>query len=114
MNEMTATLFMKFERLVQADQVPRLQPENQWLLDHLHPRLQVQGPLGLFYWQWLALPLGLCLAWFAGALLGRVTRAVGGANAPEPSCTNIAGTFPRPLRLAWAVALCWLLLPSLR
>jgi MscS family membrane protein len=102
--------------LAEADTAPNLQRENSWFFDHLHPRLLEQGPLGLFYWQWLALPLGLCLAWFAGALLGRVTRSVLSrvASRTAPSWHEaLQERSPGPFVLAWTVVLCVLLLPFL-
>ncbi|MBC8068600.1 MAG: mechanosensitive ion channel family protein, partial [Deltaproteobacteria bacterium] len=49
---------------------------NRWLLDHLPKSLQRPGPLELPYWQWLAMPASLVLAWMLGWALGRVTRAL--------------------------------------
>jgi MscS family membrane protein len=48
-----------------------------WTLEDLLPVVMFRpGPLGLLWWQWLALPVILALSIAAGALLGLVTRAI--------------------------------------
>ena len=49
-------------------------PEERFVAEHLPAALQQIGPRGLFYWQWLALPLLGLVAWGAGAVAGRVVE----------------------------------------
>jgi MscS family membrane protein len=50
---------------------------NRWALENLPPALLRTGPLQIFWWQWLALPLALLVAWAIGAVLARGSHAVG-------------------------------------
>ncbi len=65
------------------------------------------GPVGILWWQWLALPVLVALAILAGALLGLVTRAILGRVASRTRTgwddvivTRVAG----PLTALWAIA----------
>ena len=49
--------------------------ENRWALDNLPEVLLRTGPLGLLYWQWLALPALILIAWLGGLLLSRADPA---------------------------------------
>jgi MscS family membrane protein len=75
------------------------------------------GPADLLGWQWLALPVLLFIAWVAGVLLTRLTRAVlrritsrTATSWDDALLERIAG----PLTLIWAMAVAYLALPSLR
>ncbi len=48
-----------------------------WTLQDLLPAVMFRlGPLGLLWWQWLALPVVLAVSFAVGALLGLATRAI--------------------------------------
>lgn len=49
---------------------------DRWTLEHLPAALLVAGPLGIRWWQWLALPLLLVVSWGLGTVLGRVARGI--------------------------------------
>ncbi len=51
--------------------------KDRWIIEHLPPALLREGPFELLYWQWLAVPLITLLAWLLGAVLSRVSCAVG-------------------------------------
>jgi MscS family membrane protein len=46
------------------------------LIDHFPAALRGTGPYHLAWWQWLALPLLLLVAWVIGMVLGRVARSL--------------------------------------
>jgi MscS family membrane protein len=65
------------------------------------------GPLGILWWQWLALPVLLVLAVAAGALLGLVTRAILGrvaARARSGRGDLVVARVAGPLATLWAIA----------
>src|SRR5512142_1251711 len=74
----------------------------------LLPSVLVQaGPLGILWWQWLALPVLVALAIAVGALLGLITRAILGRVAARTRTAwddmvivRVAG----PLTTLWAIA----------
>ncbi|HLV68650.1 MAG TPA: mechanosensitive ion channel family protein [Polyangiaceae bacterium] len=85
-----------------------------WLEAHLPPLLVRSGPLGLDYYQWLLIPLALAASWLAGAVLGRVTRAVlkpivrgTSTDADDLVLERLGG----PLTLAWAAVVALVLVP---
>ena len=87
---------------------------GRWIRDHLPAPLLVEGPLALYYWQWLAVPaLGLgCLA------IGRLAAAMSDAIARPLTrkrrwAEHLIHRMGRPVTLAWALALFWVLLPYL-
>jgi MscS family membrane protein len=51
-----------------------------WLRDHLSPTLMGEGPLHVFYWQWIglaiALPLLVLLSWLIGGLLRSILTRI--------------------------------------
>jgi MscS family membrane protein len=76
-------------------------------LEHLPEPLRAEGPRGLLWSQWIALPLILAAAWVLGFLLGRVTRALLGMVARRTKATwddQLAVSIGRPLTLAWTMA----------
>src|SRR5688572_30150489 len=75
-------------------------------LEHLPGPLRAEGPRGLLWSQWIALPLLLAVAWVLGFLLGRLTQAWLGMLARRTKNTwddQVASSIGRPLTLAWAV-----------
>jgi MscS family membrane protein len=79
---------------------------DRWVLEYLPPQLLRPGPADLLWWQWLAMPLVLLLAWVLGALLGRITRIVLGHLVRRTVITwddllleRLAG----PLTVAWTL-----------
>jgi MscS family membrane protein len=83
---------------------------------HLPAPLLAEGPRGLLWWQWLALPVAVVLALLAGAGLGWLTRRILGHLAARTATTwddallaRIAG----PLGALWAIAVFTALLPAL-
>jgi MscS family membrane protein len=85
-----------------------LAPEatGAWIEKHLPPVALREGPGGLLLWQWLALPLTLFVAWLAGIVLSRVTRAVA-ATVTRRTRTKyddvLIERLAAPLTLAWTV-----------
>lgn len=70
--------------------------------------LRREGPRGLYWWQWLALPLLALVAVALGSALGFVTRRVLGHLAARTRTTwddILLQRIAAPLTLAWAVAL---------
>jgi MscS family membrane protein len=81
--------------------------EHRWLLEHLPAPLLRPGPRDLLYWQWLALPVLLLVAWILGSLLGRLTRfllARAAARTATRWDNEILARIAGPLTLAWALA----------
>jgi MscS family membrane protein len=84
--------------------------------EHLPGPLRAEGPRGLLWSQWIALPLMLAVAWVVGFLLGRLTRALMTSIARRTSATwddQLAISIGRPVTLAWTVATARLLLVPL-
>ncbi|HEX7121232.1 MAG TPA: mechanosensitive ion channel family protein [Gemmatimonadaceae bacterium] len=50
--------------------------ENRWVLENIPEALQRPGPLDLYWWQWIAVPLLLLVSWPIGVLVGRLLRAI--------------------------------------
>jgi MscS family membrane protein len=90
--------------------------ENRWALDNLPEVLLRTGPLGLLYWQWLALPALILIAWLGGLLLSRLTRRILTRFATRTATRwddEVLARGGPPLTLAWAVALAYFLVPRL-
>jgi MscS family membrane protein len=86
------------------------------LIEHLPAALRAPGPQGLAWWQWLAAPASLLLAWVVGLFLGRLTRMLLGLVARRTSAAwddKLVASVRGPLTLAWAVAAERLLVPGL-
>ena len=87
---------------------------DSWIRERLPPSLLTQGPMALYYWQWLALPLlaGLCFG--AGRLLtflsGLLARRL---LAQRPSCDRLLSGLKAPARLGWAIAAFAIAMPFL-
>jgi MscS family membrane protein len=89
---------------------------GSWIEQHLPPIALRVGPAGLSLWQWLALPLTFCLAWLAGIVLSRVTRAVLALIARRTATTyddQLLGRLSGPLTLAWTAIVELVALPFL-
>ena len=70
------------------------------------------GPLGLLWWQWLAIPVGILLAITAGKLLGFVTRLVLGRLARRtatPRDDMLLERVGQPLTWLWALLAAYLI-----
>jgi MscS family membrane protein len=79
---------------------------------YLPPWLWAVGPGGLAYWQWLALPVVVVVAWLSGLLLERLSRVVlhlVTGRDDHPIGTLAAG----PLRWLWALASAYFMLDPL-
>ena len=88
--------------------------KGSWIRDHLPAPLIAQGPKGLYYWQWLALPvLGLlCLA--AGRLLMSLSSAIARRLLSSRQWgARLLLRLRRPVTMAWALVLFWMVLPYL-
>jgi MscS family membrane protein len=87
---------------------------GRWITDHLPEALLGQGPKGIYWWQWIALPvlgalciaIGRLLAWLTGWIAAR-------ALARWTWSAPILKRLKRPLTMAWAVAVFSLLVPHL-
>jgi MscS family membrane protein len=88
--------------------------------EHLPAPLLSEGPRGLLWWQWLALPLLAVIAALLGSILGWVTRRVLGHLAARTATTWDDVLLERvgaPLTALWAIAVVtalqpWLALPQ--
>jgi len=89
---------------------------NRWLLDHLPGPLLRPGPKNLLWWQWLALPLALVLAWLVGVGLGSATRKVLTHVVKRTEGVwddQLVARLAGPLALGWMLAALYALLPLL-
>ncbi len=83
---------------------------------HLPDVLRGAGPSGLLWWQWLAIPAALLLAWVLGSALGWLTRRLLGRLAAHTETEWDDALLLRlggPLAGMWAVAALWILEPML-
>ncbi len=84
----------------------------RWALEHLPAPLLQPGPGEVLWWQWLALPLVVLLAWGLGLVLGRLTRALLARLAARTPGRWDAAIVPRvagPLTLGWGLLVAALL-----
>jgi len=87
---------------------------DRWILERLPVALLHAGPLDILYWQWLALPLLLLVAWFLGFFLARITRAILARLVAKTEATWDDAVLARiggPLTLAWLIGVAFALLP---
>jgi MscS family membrane protein len=89
---------------------------DRWFLRYVPPGLFRLGPYGLFWWQWLALPVIAIASVAVGAVLSRATRRLLSAAVRRTSLrwddlvvTGIAG----PITLSWTLVVFSALLPWL-
>lgn len=69
------------------------------------------GPLELLWWQWLAIPVLVVVAWALGSLLGRLTRAVLHRIVDASAVIwthDVVRRIGPPLTLVWALNVLWL------
>lgn len=92
-------------------------PEDlPWLRQYLPDLLLERGPRHLFYWQWVALPLLVILAWVAGYVLSRLSRRVLRRITQHTETEwddEVLKRIGGPLTLAWALVAVQVLLPFL-
>jgi MscS family membrane protein len=94
--------------------------EDRWIRERLIGAgldpLLLLGPLGLAWWQWLAVPLVLIGAWILGRLLGALTRGVLGRLVKRTRADwddKLVKSIGPPLSLAWGLLVFSVALPSL-
>lgn len=78
--------------------------------------LLLEGPFGLLWWQWLALPLLAIGAWLLGRLLGGVTRAILGRVSARTEASwddRLLERVGPQLTFAWGLVVFGSALPSL-
>ncbi len=83
------------------------QLSHRWVLDHLPQPLLQPGPRELLWWQWLALPILVFLAWTLALLAARLSVSLLGRFAARTTATwddVLVRRLPGPARLGW-----WLL-----
>lgn len=87
---------------------------GRWFLEHLPPSLLRAGPLGLAWWQWLALPVAALVAMALGRALATITRGllVRAASRTRSRWDDalLAG-LRGPLAIAWGIVLLRAALP---
>lgn len=89
---------------------------DRWTLEHLPSWLLGAGPLGILWWQWIALVLGIIVSYMAGMLLGRLARAALGVVAKRTKThwdDGISTALRGPFRLAAMLVVLLFLLPWL-
>lgn len=87
---------------------------DSWIRERLPPSLLTQGPMALYYWQWLALPLlaGICFA--AGRLLTFLSGLVAKRVLAHRSWSErLLSGLKSPARLGWAIAVFAIAMPFL-
>ena len=89
---------------------------DRWTLEHLPSWLLGTGPLGILWWQWLALLLVLVVSFAIGMLLGRLARGALGILAKRTKThwdDGISTALRGPFRLAAMLVVVLFLLPWL-
>lgn len=92
------------------------QLNDRFLLEHLPEPLLRTGPRELAYWQWLALPLLVALAWLIALVLSYITARIIARIARRTSASwddALVSQVKRPLALWWTLALVYVSLPWL-
>jgi MscS family membrane protein len=104
------------ERAARGRAVVVVEPTRPFFERHLPAPLREEGPRGLLWWQWLALPALFAVAMVAGSFLGWATRRVLGhlASRTRTSWDDILlARLASPLTALWATALVMVLHPWL-
>ncbi len=86
--------------------------QRPWFEEHLASPLLRQGPRGLLWWQWLAMPIALALAVAAGFALGWLTRQLLGRifeRTPTTWDDQLLARLGAPLTALWAIGAAYLL-----
>jgi len=81
---------------------------REWLISHRLDKLLLPGPYELLWWQWLAIPLLVLIAWACGHGLSSLTRLIVGrltARAARGWTSRVLTSIGRPLGLAWGTLL---------
>ncbi|MGQ0553347.1 MAG: mechanosensitive ion channel family protein [Planctomycetota bacterium] len=89
---------------------------HTWALEYLPEPLLRPGPADLLYWQWLALPCLLVLAWLAGLMLRRLTIGLFSRLTAHTAATwddEIVLRLAGPITLLWTAAVFRLGMPWL-
>jgi MscS family membrane protein len=87
-----------------------------WFEPHLPPALLESGPRGLLWWQVVAVPVAIAIAYIAGKLLGWVTRKVLGHLSARTETTwddILLERLAAPLTAFWSFVVAYALLPWL-
>ncbi len=94
--------------------------KDRWVRDLLTRAdlgvLLLPGPRDILWWQWIALPLLVLLAWALGRLLGLVTEKILGrvfARTRNTWDDQLLARIGPPLTFAWGLFVFYALLPSL-
>jgi MscS family membrane protein len=90
--------------------------KHRWLLENLPQPLLATGPRALMWWQWLALPLMVGVAWLCAAMLALLSAkllARVAARSMNSWDDLMVERIKRPLALAWTLGVTYLLLPWL-
>lgn len=90
--------------------------KDRWILEHLPEWMTRSGPQDLLWWQWLALPVLVLLAFLLGTALSWISRRLFAplfARTRNALDDELLARSNGPLTLLWAVAVARLLLPSL-
>ena len=87
---------------------------DSWIRERLPPSLLTPGPMALYYWQWLALPLLAVLCIAAGRLLTFLSGILAKRLlASRPWSARLLSGLKAPVRLGWAIALFAIAIPFL-
>jgi MscS family membrane protein len=87
---------------------------DRWVREHLPPPLLVIGPLNLYYWQWLALPLVTAIAIAIGRLLAHGSAWIAKRLLPSyPWSERLVRGLTRPVTVGFGLALVALSIPWL-
>ncbi len=111
------------ERVAQRAAAARAEIESEvrpFFEEHLPPALLREGPRGLLWWQWIALPVMVVVALGLGSLLGYLTRRILAHLASRTRAEwddVLIERIAAPLTALWAIFLVaafqpWLVLPS--
>ncbi|MFN7134368.1 MAG: hypothetical protein ACK4N5_19975, partial [Myxococcales bacterium] len=90
--------------------------EYRWLRENLPEWMLRPGPHDLLWWQWLALPLLVLLAWLFGRIFSWITRRMLGPVFAKTQATWDDALLERttgPLTLLWALGAARVLVPIL-
>ena len=91
-------------------------PDDRWISGLLPEALRRQGPFGLFWWQWLALPALTLVAFVLGRLLGRVSQAALRVLVQRTNtmwADRLLLAVAPPLSVVWSVLAANALLPAI-
>ena len=88
--------------------------KGRWVRDHLPAPLLEQGPLSLYYWQWLALPLLAALCMLIGRMAASVSVTITRRlTAKRDWGPRLVHRLRRPAAMGFALGVFWFLMPYL-